>query len=116
METIELIKRPKLNLLGMHYGVRLSTGEYYDFQPRGFKKISELEFKSGHEIEVEKSIPFTKEVKNRFEKILNSTYHLIDFNCENVARFLVEGESKSTQIQTVTFASLAALLIWFFKD
>jgi hypothetical protein len=57
-----------------------------------------------------KSLPFEQfaEARERFERArMNPIYHELRNNCEQFARFVIEGESYSVQLQKVAFGALA---------
>lgn len=118
MNYIEIVSRPKLNLLGWHFGVRLSNGICYDFQPSGLRTISETEFANGFEINAGTRIQETKEAYKRLMEIKNRKvkYDILGFNCENFARYLVEGKSESHQINFLAVACLLGGAIWLSSE
>lgn len=61
---------------------------------------------------------YITQAKQRLNKaFLNPEYDLFENNCEHFARYVVEGEKYSTQLQSaVLVAGLAVLTYFIFKD
>ncbi len=110
MYEIALISRPKLNLLGVHYGVDLGNGKVLDPQQEGIKIVSRKEFAKGHPVVVEaKRITSIFEWMNLFTALNEFKYDLIDNNCEHVSRSVVEKKKESRQVQFVAIALIVAI-------
>lgn len=118
MNYMEIVSRPKLNQLGWHFGIRQSNGICYDFQPSGMRVISDIEFASGFEIQKGTRILETKEANKRLNEIIhkNVKYDFFNFNCENFARYLVEGKSESHQINFLAFAFVFFGAVWITSE
>lgn len=115
---LTLIYRPKISGIGFHYGAILPDGTYLDFSPSGIRRCLEEEFKCGKQIYKEKVIPYTEAVRRRLNDLVmqKAKYDLVNFNCEHFARYLVEGERKSTQISFIAASFAIFGLIVLFND
>ena len=55
MFQISLVSRPKLDLMGIHYGVCLGNGNVIDVQPEGLKLVPFDDFSRGFKTSKESS-------------------------------------------------------------
>lgn len=118
MKKLYLISRQKLSGMGKHYGVLLSNERCLDFHPQGITESNLKEFSKGLEVQIEISLPETKESYRRLEELKKNkkVYNLIDFNCENFARYLAEGKSESRQVFIASALIILFGGIWIFQD
>lgn len=118
MTYLEIISRPKLNGPGRHFGVLLSSGICFDFLPTGIRKTTELDFANGHQIKREEKIFETKAAIKRLIEIVEKEvkYDLINFNCENFARYLATGKSESKQISFFLVLTILFGGIYFLNE
>lgn len=118
MKQLHLISRQKLNGLGKHYGVLFSNNLCLDFHPEGIIEGSLNDFSKGLEIKIEISLPETNESYQRLNELKkgNKVYDLLGFNCENFARYLVEGKSESKQVFLASALIVLFGGIWILQD
>lgn len=99
MHEITLLSRPKLNLMGTHYGVCLGNGHVLDFQPAGTRIITMNEFAGDFQVKKGCSRHMsTFELQGVIARLSELKYDLIGNNCEHIARFVVENKKESKQI------------------
>jgi hypothetical protein len=112
MNTAKLICRKKLGNV-LHYGVLLPNGQCYELTPAGPKLSSIEEFAGGQQVTVELEILYTNEVHRRFWELTigKIKYDLVNFNCEHFARYLLEGQAESKQVNGMLFAVLTILAL-----
>lgn len=108
-----LISRPKLNMCGMHYGVKLGDTTVMDPQKDGIKIITPDDFAKGFSVKVEsfRDIPFY-EIASIQERINKFKYDLFEDNCEHFSRDLVERKRESRQINFLIGGGIALLILW----
>lgn len=113
MNTLKLISRPKF-LTIRHYGVLIGD-TCLQLTPKGYQKCSLQEFCEGQPITIEKEVPYSSTVETRLRSFRPNglKYDLINLNCEHFARYLVEGEARSNQVQSfiLAFGVFALILI-----
>ncbi len=112
MFKISLISRPKLNLLGIHYGVCLGNGNVIDIQQDGIKLIPITDFTRGFKTSIESSRWIGRnELLESLGEHKTFKYDLFENNCEHVSRKIVENKKISKQlIFFVIFAAIGLLL------
>lgn len=83
--------------------------------PAGFQNCTLQEFCEGQQMTIEKEVPYSSAVGTRLRNFhpTGLKYDLFNFNCEHFARYLVEGEARSDQVQkfALVFGVLALILI-----
>lgn len=121
---IELLRRAKVNRGGWHYGVEVHWDAFqrptvFEFQKGiGIRQVTQSEFRSGLEVTTLESVTGYFEVATawaRLQEVVASSgsYDFLHRNCEHVARFVVQGESRSSQVSALpafAFLALAALV------
>lgn len=113
MFEISLISRPKLNLLGIHYGVDLGNGKVLDPQQNGIQIISRQDFGKGHPVKIEsKRLANLTEWLGIFSLTENFKYDLLDNNCEHASRLIVEKKKESKQVTYFFFGLFVFSLIY----
>ena len=113
MNTLKLISRPKFGPI-RHYGVLIGD-ICMQLTPMGFQECSLQEFCEGQQTIIEKEVPYSTTVETRLRNFRPTglKYDLFKFNCEHFARYLVEGEARSDQVQkfALVFGVLALIFI-----
>lgn len=104
MSYLKLISRPKFGI-ARHYGA-LVGDTCFQLVPSGFQKCSLQEFCEGHQFTVENEVLYSHAAESRFRNFrpVGLKYHLLNFNCEHFARYIVEGEARSEQVQRAALA------------
>lgn len=113
MFEIALVSRPKLNLLGTHYGVDLGNGSVLDPQQDGIRIVSQQDFAKGHPVKIEckrKTSPM--EWLEIFSIAKTFKYDLVDNNCEHTSRGIVEKKKESRQVQYWFFGGICLVLLY----
>ena len=112
---IQLIQRPKLNGLGCHEGVLLVFDwgcVVYHKTTHGLQRDSFDAFAEGRQVSVVAECSHLSEALDRLRAALaeNREYALVGDNCQNFARYVVQGRSESPDIQLVTVIGFVAFL------
>jgi hypothetical protein len=119
--TAAVISREKLAGGGRHFGVHFPGGEVVDFSPAGVRYTTLHGFLEGRSYKVERLIP-EGEVRQAHWRARTATgqvraYHLLDFNCEHFANFIVGAiKPESSQVTGLAVVFLAGLVVVAFSN
>lgn len=113
MFKISLISRPKLNLLGIHYGVCLGNGNVIDVQQDGIKLIPITDFSRGFKTSIESSRWIGgNELLQTLSEHKTFKYDIFENNCEHVSRKIVEKKKISKQLTFFAIIAAIGLLLY----
>ncbi len=126
-DGIYQVKRKSTYPLIEHYGVviigkHLEHLGFYDKRPRVIHKTDLgicADFFNSSEWQRLKFVPASQvdqEIVRIKMALRNPTYYLLSSNCEHFARFVMEGEEYSTQVQTVEVLGGLALACILLRD
>ena len=110
-----ILARPKLSLLGEHWGVQLPDGNMIHLTPDGASLVSLEQFLEGKTARVVRvsSATQTRQIVWRAWNALSrpQVYRLLDRNCETFANEILGEEPESSQVQGVVLLGLIALTL-----
>lgn len=111
-----LIYRSKTNGFGQHWGVLLPDGRVADYQSVEGLRICNIEkFSAGLDVHIEKAVPLSEwsGVFSRLDGLRQAPpdYHLIDWNCETFARWLVGEPPRSEQINDLAILATIGIAV-----
>lgn len=114
---VRIIARPKLSGFGEHWGVQLPDGRVAHLNQAGEQIVSLAEFAQGLPVkEIRRASP------EHYGQILwraitsvrkPGRYHLLDWNCETYATWLMGEAPKSPQVQGLAALALVLAFLRF---
>ncbi len=115
---IRIIERTKLSGVGKHLGVQISENLVVHNTPEsGPRVVSLAEFSQGRHVkEIKRASPaqYREIIKRVIESTSNpSKYHLLDWNCESLATWLLGEKPHSPQIFGIFLFAGAMLSLKF---
>jgi len=117
----DMITRPKLIGVGLHYGIRfwLWNGEVrvLDFQSDSTaREVSEAEFAEGRRVTTRHQITDSRAIRSVWQRVQrfwrnHGPFDIAGNNCEHAARYVMFGHQKSDQIAGLLFIGVIALVV-----